>query len=258
MIKFLSITDLHYCDRDVEGAERRNCLSANKLKNILKKHIDGCDFIMNFGDTADQLDGCGSQEEFMREIAEILKNIGVPYHCAIGNHDTSLHKNKITEILDMPHRYYSFEEKDFTFIVLDGSIDDINNPYPESEIKWAYTHIDPKQLQWLENTIEQSSNPVIIFCHELFLRKNYENDDDHVMRNRDEALKIFEKSSKVKAVFSGHCHFGDYTYHNSIHYVTFNAMCLHDAETCALITIDKNEITVEGFGYQKSYKLNIK
>ncbi len=258
MIKFLSITDLHYCDRDVEGAERRNCLSAKKLKNILKEHLDGCNFIMNFGDTADQLEGCGSQEEFMKEIAGILDNTGVPYYCAIGNHDTSLHKNKITKILNMPHRYYSFEENDFTFIVLDGSIDDINNPYPESEIKWAYTHLDPEQLAWLEDTINKSNKPVIVFCHELFIRDNYENLDDHVMQNRDEAFKIFEKTDKVKAVFCGHCHFGDYTFYKGIHFVTFNALCLHDKETCAEVTIDKNQIIVDGYGFQNSYKLDIK
>ena len=94
MIKFLTVTDLHYCKKD-DPIGRRHCLSAEKLKRIIDEHSDGCDFIVDLGDTADGFEGSGNQETLMEEIAEILKNSGLPYYCAIGNHDTSLPKNKM-------------------------------------------------------------------------------------------------------------------------------------------------------------------
>ena len=99
-IKFLTVTDLHYCKKD-DLIGRRHCLSAEKLKRIIDEHSDGCDFIVDLGDTADGFEGSGNQETLMEEIAEILKNSGLPYYCAIGNHDTSLPKNKIEKILNM-------------------------------------------------------------------------------------------------------------------------------------------------------------
>lgn len=259
MLKFLAVTDIHYCDRDVPGAERRNCMSPIKLKNILRDHLEGCDFIVDLGDTADGLEGYGDQRTFMKEIADIFKSSGVEYHCVIGNHDTSLPKSEITEILGMPHRYYSFDTDEFTFIVLDGNMNDPAFPYPEEEIFWPVTWLDPGQLKWLEKTIDEAVKPVIVICHELFLQEKYDNDTDLILRNRDDAVSIFEKSGKVKAVFSGHWHFGDYVCHNGIHYVTLQALCLHEEETCSLITINGADVKVEGFGFQYSYefKLNL-
>lgn len=251
MIKFLVVTDLHYCEKD-EPIERRHCLSAKKLKNIIAQHANGCDFIINLGDTADALDGCSDQAELMAEIAEILKSSSLPFYCAIGNHDTSLEKNKITKIFNMPHRYYSFDTSDYTCIVLDANLNDPTKPYPEKEILWAETYLDQEQLKWLEETIDNSQKPVIVFCHELFILENFENDDDHVIRNRDDAIKIFEKSKKVKGVFSGHYHYGNHVFYNNIHYVAFNALCLHEDLTCAVVTIDEAQTQIEGFGLQPS------
>lgn len=258
MIKFLAVTDIHYCDRDVEGAERRNCRSPFKLKNIMKEHLEGCDFIVDLGDTADQLEGYGDQETFMKEISEILHSGGIPVRALIGNHDTSMHKDKITEILGMPHRYYTFDTDEYTFIVLDGNMNDPNIPYPEKEIFWPVTWLDPEQLVWLEKTVDEATKPVIVLCHELFLLEKYDNDDDLILRNRDEAVRIFEKSDKVKLVISGHWHFGDYVYHNNIHYVALQALCLHEEETCSVITLDGNKAKIEGFGYQKSFELELR
>ena len=71
-------------------------------------------------------------------------------------------------------------------------------------------------------------------------------------------MRIFEKSDKVKLVISGHWHFGDYVCHNNIHYVALQALCLHEEETCSVITLDGNKARIEGFGYQKSFELELR
>lgn len=73
----------------------------------------------------------------MEEIAKILKNSGLPFYCAIGNHDTELSKHKIGRILSMPNRYYSFDTKDYTCLVLDANMNDPLKPYPNKEILWG-------------------------------------------------------------------------------------------------------------------------
>lgn len=257
MIKFLLVTDLHYCEKN-EPIERRHCLSANKLREIIGEYSKGCDFIVNLGDTADGLPGYGDQKVLMSEINDILKSSGLPYYCAIGNHDTSLPKETITELLNMPHRYYSFDSKDYTCVVLDANMNSPKKPYPEKEIKWAETFFDKKQMEWLSDVIDKSQKPVLIFCHEMFVRDTYDTIDDHVVMNKEEAVKIFEKNDKVKAAFSGHYHFGNYTYCNDIHYVTFNSLCLHEHKTFAIVTIDEGKVNIEGFGLQPSMEFNLR
>lgn len=257
MIKFLVVTDLHYCTKD-EPIERRHCLSAKKLKKIIADHSVGCDFIIDLGDTADGLPGYGNQEELMQELAEILKNSALPYYCVIGNHDTSLSKDKITKILNMPGRYYAFDTRDYTCLVLDANMNDPAVPYPPKEILWSETYLDPEQLKWAEETIKGSEKPVLIFCHELFMLESYDNLNDHVILNRDEAVKIFEKNDKVKAAFCGHYHYGDHVLKNGIHYTTFSSLCLHEDLTCAIVTIDEDELSIEGFGRQKSMHLKLR
>ena len=251
MIKFLTVTDLHYCKKD-DPIGRRHCLSAEKLKRIIDEHSDGCDFIVDLGDTADGFEGSGNQETLMEEIAEILKNSGLPYYCAIGNHDTSLPKNKIEKILNMPNRYYSFDTKDYTCLILDANMNDPLKPYPDKETLWTETYLDPEQLKWAAQTIAAASKPVLIFCHELFVFEKFENKNDHIIMNRDDAVDIFEKSGKVKAVFCGHYHFGGYVKHNGIHYTVFHSLCLREDLTCAVVTIDDGKIEIEGFGLQPS------
>lgn len=251
-MKFLVITDLHYSQRNIPGEERQNFLSADKLRNIIAGYADGCDFIMDLGDTADCYTDLKSQKEYMGEIAGILDSSGLPYHCLIGNHDTSLKKQDITKILSMPHRYYSFETDEFMCLVLDPNMNDVNVPYPEREIEWAYTHLDEEQLLWIKEMIQNTEKDVLVFSHELMMLESYENINDHVIMNRDKALDIFESSGKVKAVFTGHYHYGDYVKHNGISYLTFSSLCLYDDITFAVVTVENKKVTVEGHGRQRS------
>ncbi len=256
MIKFLAITDIHYCNKD-KTFDRRHRLSAEKLKKIINEHSKGCNFIVNLGDTADRMEGYGNQEILMEEIAKILKNSGLPFYCAIGNHDTALSKHKIERILSMPNRYYSFDTEDYTCLVLDANMNDPLKPYPNKEILWEKTYLDSEQLQWMNQTITETSKPVLIFCHELFMLENFENRNDHIIMNRDDAIEIFEKSRKVKAVFCGHYHFGDYVKHKDIHYIVFHSLCRHEDLTCAVVTIDDGKVEIEGFGLQSSMKFEL-
>ena len=86
-MKFLSFTDMHYSDIKSEG-ERNRPMSLEKVKKALSEHLEGCDFVVNFGDTADIFEEGKSQTLLWQETAEVLENCGKKYYCLIGNHDT--------------------------------------------------------------------------------------------------------------------------------------------------------------------------
>lgn len=246
-MKFLSFTDMHYSDVVTEG-ERKRPMSLEKVKKALAEHGEDCDFIVNFGDTADLFEEGKPQTLLWKETADVLKNHGKKYYCLIGNHDTSTDKKTWAEIMGMPSRYYSFECDGYKILVLDPNQNDEKNPYPAEEIEWAYCYIDDEQFDWMKKEIEEAEGDVIIFSHELFILGNRDNDDDHVIRNREKLIRLAEESGKVKAVFSGHYHYGDRVTHNGTQYITFRSICLEDDYAHYVVTVDGNGIDVQEYG----------
>ena len=246
-MKFLAFSDMHYSDVQMEG-ERNRPMSLEKVKRALSEHLDECDFVVNFGDTADLFGNGKPQTLLWEETADVLKNCGREYYCLIGNHDTSTDKRTWVEIMNMPSRYYSFNHGSYKVLVLDPNQNDEKNPFPSEEIKWAYCYIDDEQFEWMKNEIEAAKEEVIIFTHELLILNERNNDDDHVIRNREKVIDLIEKSGKVKAVFSGHYHYGDRACHNGIDYVTFRSICLNDDYAHYVVTIDETGIDVKEYG----------
>lgn len=246
-MKFLAFSDMHYSDVNLDG-ERNRPMSLEKVKRALSEHLDECDFVVNFGDTADLFAEGKQQTLLWEETADVLKSCGKKYYCLIGNHDTSTDKNTWVEIMGMPARYYSFQYDSYKILVLDPNQNDEKNPLPDKEIKWAYCYIDDEQFEWIKREIETAENDVIIFTHELLILGDRDNDDDHVIRNREKVIDLIENSDKVKAVFSGHYHYGDRVFHNGIDYVTFRSICLNDDYAHYVVTIDDNGIDVKEYG----------
>lgn len=246
-MKFFAFTDMHYSDIEIVG-ERNRPMSLEKVKRALSENLDGCDFVVNFGDTADLFEGYKAQTLLWEETAEVLRNCGKDYFCLIGNHDTSTDKKTWCRIMDMPSRYYSFVRDGIKFIVLDPNQNDEKNPYPSEEIKWAHCYIDDGQFEWIKKEIEEAEGEVIVFSHELLILENRENDDDHVIRNREKLIELIEKSGKVRAVFAGHYHYGDRVVHNGIEYITFRSICLEEDYAHYVVTIGKDTIDVKEYG----------
>ncbi len=251
-MKFLVFTDMHYSDIPQAG-ERNRPESLNKVKRIISEHSQGCDFIMNLGDTADEVEGGIPQAELFRKTKETMEKSAKTCYSLIGNHDTSTDKHVWADVMGMPARYYSFMCGEYKVICLDPNNNDEKTAFPEKEILWSEVFIDDEQFEWLEKEIEEADCDVIIFSHELLILENPENDDDHVLRNRQKVIDLIEKSKKVRAFFAGHYHWGDYVKHSDVNYITFRSICLENNAAHAVVTVDKDSITVEGFEGQKSF-----
>lgn len=248
-MKFLAFSDMHYSDVPMPG-ERNRTKSLEKVKRALEEHSDGCDFVVNFGDTADLEESGRNQTALWEETADVLKNSGKKYYCLIGNHDTSTDKQTWLKIMGMPSRYYAFTCDGYRVLVLDANQNSTCDGFPKSEISWDNCYIDDEQFEWIKKELDRASGDVLIFTHELFVLKERSNNDDHVIRNRDKVIDLFEKSGKVKAVFAGHYHWGDVSFSNGINYITFRSVCLYDDYAHAVVSVDKSGIKVQGYSGQ--------
>lgn len=251
-MKFLVFTDMHYSDIPQEG-ERNRPESLNKVKRIISEHSHDCDFIINLGDTADEAPGGISQVDLWKKTYEEMNESGKKCYSLIGNHDTSTDKNTWVKVMGMSARYYSFLCDGFKVICLDPNNNDEKTAFPKKEILWSEVYIDDEQFDWLKKEIEEAECEILIFSHELLILKTEDNDDDHVLRNREKVIDLIEKSGKVRAFFAGHYHWGDYVKHGKVDYITFRSICLENNASHAVVTVDKDKITVEGFEGQASF-----
>jgi len=86
---------------------------------------------------------------------------GPKYH-VIGNHemDGGTTLDQAVAYRCMANSYYTFSEKGFKFIVLDG-----NDKEYEGQ-KGYRSYIGKKQLEWLRNELTNAGQPIVIFSHQ--------------------------------------------------------------------------------------------
>ena len=147
---------------------------------------------------------------------------GPAYH-VLGNHDMrdfGFTREQTMAWWKMKERYYSFDQGDFHFIVLDGND---KNPAPWSGYD---RYIDTEQKEWLKEDLKNTSKPTVVFIHQSL-------EADSGIANKEEIRAIFEEAkllkkskskSKVIACLCGH-HHTDYVKEiNGIPYIQINSM----------------------------------
>ena len=257
-MRFLAVTDLHYTNMEYGVDDRRHALSCDKLREAVRLHADGCDCIMNLGDSADAADGCRPQAELLDEVRGVLRESGLPHYSIIGNHDTRMAKPAFYPHMDMDDRYYAFTCGGYRCIVLDACLNDVRQPLPQTEIAWDDCWVDPAQIAWLRAELERTALPVLIFSHVPFMLETPDEENPHLIRNRRELTDLFASCGKVRAVFSGHYHEGCFGFCDGIPYLTFAAMVIGEENTHAVVDVTDSAITVTGYGRQKSIKIPAK
>ena len=230
-----------------------HALSLEKLKRAVTTAAPRCDFIVNLGDSTDYAPGYLPQHSCFRRVTEVLSSSGKPFYSVIGNHDTGLRKTEIIRLSNMPARYYAVTIKGFRCLFLDGSVDDPENPDPQSFIDWEACVIDREQLSWLSLELNESRLPVLVFCHPCFSLGAGWIQYLHLVKDRSRLLNLFSGCGKVASVFCGHYHNGDVEIVDGIPYVTVSAMCVGEANTWAVVTVNNREVRVEGSGNQPSF-----
>lgn len=214
------ITDVHI--REGENAPER---FVSCLEEIKQKHKP--DFFLNGGDTIHD----ASYDNVIREqvtaqwaiwdkCLETLKEYDV-YSC-IGNHDPWWKAPSkqddmygipyVVKRLKIPHNYYSFSKKGWSFFILDGNHEGIT--------------LGKEQMEWLQQGLDKlpANTPVLLMSHYpiLTVTGSWEGGQH---KDHKELKALFHKhKDKIKVCLSGHQHLLDRAWYNGVHYFCNGAM----------------------------------
>ncbi|HAH26140.1 MAG TPA: hypothetical protein DCL77_20655 [Prolixibacteraceae bacterium] len=226
VLRFGMITDVHYAARD-HFKERYYNQSLRKLSefiNVMNK--EKVDFIVELGDFKDQ-DAVPNEANtlgYLTDVEAVFHQFKGPTYHVLGNHDMDgITKTQFLERVEntgiaKDKNYYSFNQKGFHFIVLDGNYTADEKDYNKDNYTGVLSYIPAREVEWLKEDLKSNQLPAIVFIHQLL-------DDSKGMKrsaqNAPEVRKIMEDSGKVLCVFQGHVNSEKYSMINNIHYYSF-------------------------------------
>lgn len=228
---FVFMTDIHVMPelRATEGL-----LQAIEAINKLSP-----DFVLTGGDNImDALGQTYSRSDSLYNLyEETIKNLKMPIYNTMGNHEvfglyeksgiTPDHKEYGKKLYEdrLGKRYYSFDYKNWHFIVLDG-IGFTNDRH-------YFGKIDSTQIEWLRQDLKKigKDKPVAISTHipllsvgaQIMQGPTQGFSKSSIITNANEIIKILEQYN-VKMVLQGHLHFLEDINYNGIHYITGGAV----------------------------------
>lgn len=197
------------------------------------------DFVLTGGDNIMDALGqtYGRSDSLYRLWDETIKNLKMPVYNTMGNHEVfglyiksgidTTHEEYGKKLYEnrMAKRYYSFDHKNWHFIVLDGIGFTDNRQY--------YGYIDSVQIEWLKQDLEKTGKetPVVVSTHipllsvgaQVQIGPNEGLGRGSVVTNADVIRKILEQYN-VKLILQGHLHILEEIYYNGIRYVTAGAV----------------------------------
>ena len=266
------ISDCQYCDCDIKW-DRYYKKSPQRLKEaiaILNK--DSLTYTIHLGDFIDK------NFESLDSVLPTWKKLKSTSYHVLGNHDFEVKdslKEEVIKKLNLKKRYYSFVEKDWRFIVLDGNdlsfhgaltiakkeqTDSLFNLLKDKQLpylkKWNGA-LSSNQLNWVKGELDfavKNNQKVGFYCHFPIFPI-----DQHNIWNREQFLSLIKPYDNVKIFFNGHNHAGAYQVENNVHYLTFKGMVdTENTSAFAKVQFDKDTITIEGYYREPSRKLVIK
>jgi 3',5'-cyclic AMP phosphodiesterase CpdA len=213
------ITDVHIRDQDDAPAR-----ASRYLAEVLKIH--DLDFILNGGDSIFD----ASYDTVTRKMVidqwaiwdRFINETQLDVYSCIGNHDpwwkAPSDKDEMYGIpyvvkrLKMQHRYYSFDQKGWHFIVLDGNNKGIT--------------LDPEQMQWLAGDLEKlaANAPVLVMSHYPILSSTCAWSGGQHGDYKDLKALFYKHRDKVKVCLSGHQHLQDIVEYNGVSYFCNGSM----------------------------------
>ncbi len=261
------IADAQYAD--VKGGRRKYRKSLRKLTACVQKfNQEGVDLTIQLGDLIDR------RVKNFKPVLSRLNRMDNPVYHVLGNHDFSIRQSGdvVPDLLNLDHRYYQFQLRNWTFVVLDGN--DLSTfAWPKSSDRHQRARqmrkklkktgapnakswnggIGRKQKKWFRTVLKQAdrrNRNVIVLCHYPVYPTNV-----HNLYNDNEIIEILETYSSPVAYLSGHNHGGNYGRKNGIHYLTLKGMVDTNKNSFAILELSPNRLTVRGFGREKDRTL---
>ena len=261
---FGMVADLHYAERpslpDEPGWRCYNDAPLKLRDCIGEMNARKVDFLIELGDFKDMMPTKEATLKCLDDIEKAFARFNGPRYHVLGNHETDcITKSEFLAHISnagqgKPLAHYSFSVGKVTFIVLDANYTSKMEDYSPGNFDFRDSNVPPDQVEWLEGVLTSAPGPVVVFAHELV---DPACPDVFRIKNAAQLREIFEKSGKVRAVFTGHHHVGHLAVRNGIFYYTLRAMA-QDAypenNSFAEVTLyDSGRVVVNGFAKAASY-----
>lgn len=199
------------------------------------------DFVLTGGDLVmDVLNQTyGRADSLYKLYKEVSGHLEMPVYNTVGNHEVYGWHRDEEGIEDHPEfgkkmfeneigeRFYSFDHKDWHFIVLDAIYRGEDGHY--------IGKIDQEQIDWLKTDLQQvdEKTPIAMSVHIPFITSSTQlskgslaaNSEGSVITNSLDVLKLF-LGHNLRLVLQGHLHFLEDIYvQNQVHFITAGAVC---------------------------------
>lgn len=198
------------------------------------------DFVLTGGDLVmDVLDQTHARADSLFVLyKEISGELNMPVYNTVGNHEVYGWHRDEEGIESHPefgkkmyekrigNRYYSFDHKNWHFIILDGIY--------RSEEGHYIGKIDQEQLEWLKADLDKTDKqtPIVLSVHIPFITSRTQlsqgalaaNSEGGVITNSQEVLPLLWEHN-LKLVLQGHLHFNEDLYvGEKVHFITAGAV----------------------------------
>jgi predicted MPP superfamily phosphohydrolase len=156
--------------------------------------------------------------KLMRNIFRKLDTDNLYY--LTGNHDLrSLSLDQVKKTLKINYSHKIIDRKGFRIILLDTNFKKSGSHFKKDG--FVIGRVSEDELTWLDQAIQQSPYPVIVFSHHSLARFKERQD----LANDAEVRQVLEKSAdKVLAAFSGHNPTQGHQTINGINYFIVNSL----------------------------------
>jgi len=228
---FVFMTDIHLTP-ELNATE-------GLLQAIEKINALSPEFVLTGGDNI--MDALGQTYETSDSLynlyEETVKNLNMPIYNSMGNHEVfglyetsgvspdheeygkKLYENRLAK------PYYSFDHKNWHFIILDG--------IGFTEDRHYYGVIDTEQIEWLKQDLSNAGEdksvaicthiPLLSVGSQIMSGPTEGFSEGSIITNANEIIPILEQYN-VKLVLQGHLHFLEDINYNGIHYITGGAV----------------------------------
>ena len=260
-VTFGIVTDIHFAEIPRSGT-RTYSQSLDKLKecvDTMNKYK--VDFLIELGDFKDMTQPADEQKTlgFLKQVEDVFSRFNGPRYHVLGNHDEDcISKEQFLSVaensgISSKKSYYSYNSGGFHFVVLDANYDSVGKDFDHGRYNWGDPNIPEKELNWLEDDLKESKEPVIVFIHQLL-----DGAEHYQVKNAEQVRTILENSGKVKCVLQGHFHEGNYSEINGIHYYTLRSLVsgkYPKGSSYAIVTATETVINIHGFRKAESMTL---
>ena len=189
MIKIAILTDLHTeivhdaerrIDAFVEAANKEGVDFAVQLGDFIQPPFDGsyvCTEDKVSPVMRNMLERKGLYAEKKQSLLDRFGKLNCPFYHVLGNHDLDLYtKEEVMDFWGMPSGYYSFDQGEYHFVVLDvnyikdgeKALDFCKGNY----MKWMFQGEEPfpyvpeEELKWLQEDLKNTDKQTIVLSHE--------------------------------------------------------------------------------------------